>query len=156
MNLDELRQQIDDIDVKIVKTIAQRMQLSRLIGKQKLESGKPVEDKSRENRVLEAVVKLAKEEKLDPEEIEKIYHRIFIASKEIQGMTVAFQGELGAYSEEAAYQYFGPSSRLKPFESLEDAFQAVEKKEVQYGLVPVENSLEGSIPRTYDLSWTPA
>jgi chorismate mutase/prephenate dehydratase len=151
MNLDDLRQEIDNLDITIVKTIAQRMQLSRQIGKEKLELGKPIEDKARENRVVEAVVKLARAEKLNPEEIEKIYQRIFIASKEIQGVTVAFQGELGAYSEEAAYQYFGATSRLKPFESLEDAFQAVEKREVQYGLVPVENSLEGSIPRTYDL-----
>jgi chorismate mutase/prephenate dehydratase len=151
MNLDDLRQQIDDLDTKIVKSIAQRMQLSRQIGKEKLELGKPIEDKARENRVLEAVGKLAKQEKLNPEEIEKIYQRIFVASKEIQGVTVAFQGELGAYSEQAAYQYFGPTSRLKPCETLEDTFQAVEKREVQYGLVPVENSLEGSIPRTYDL-----
>ncbi len=88
---------------------------------------------------------------LNPEEIEKIYQQIFSASKEVQGVTVAFQGEVGAYSEEAAYQFFGSGARLKPCESLEDVFQAVERGDVQYGLVPVENSLEGSIPRTYDL-----
>jgi len=151
MSLDDLRQQIDDLDAAIVKTIAQRMQLSRQIGQAKLETGKPIEDKAREKTVIDKVARLAAQEKLNPEDIEKIYQRIFIASKEIQGVTVAFQGEIGAYSEEAAYQYFGKASRLKPFESLEDAFQAVENREVQYGLVPVENSLEGSIPRTYDL-----
>ncbi|HSW58058.1 MAG TPA: prephenate dehydratase [Dehalococcoidales bacterium] len=151
MNLDDLRQRIDELDVRLVKTIAQRMQLSRQIGKEKLELGKPIEDRARENAVLEAVIRLAREEQINPEEIEKIYQRIFIASKEIQGITVAFQGELGAYSEEAAYQYFGAFSQLKPCESLEDAFQAVEIRDAQYGLVPVENSLEGSVPRTYDL-----
>jgi chorismate mutase / prephenate dehydratase len=151
MNLDELRKQIDALDTTLVMTISQRMELSRLIGRQKLELGKPIEDKARENAVLEAVINLAKEQKIDPDEIAKIYQRIFYASKEMQGVTVAFQGEQGAYSEETAYQYFGASARLKPCETLEDAFEAVEKKEVHFAMVPVENSLEGSIPRTYDL-----
>ncbi len=151
MNLDDLRKQIDNLDIQIVRTIAERMRLSRQIGKEKLDLGKPIEDKARENAVMAAVIRLAKEQGLNSEEIEKIYQRIFIASKEIQGVTVAFQGELGAYSEEAAYQYFGAEARLKPYESLEDVFQATETRDVQYGLVPVENSLEGSVPRTYDL-----
>jgi chorismate mutase / prephenate dehydratase len=151
MSLEDLRQKIDDLDTQIVKTIARRMQLSQQIGKAKAELGRPIEDKARENRVLDSVMRQAREAEMNPEEIEQIYRHIFIASKQIQGVTVAFQGELGAYSEQAAYQYFGTSSRLKPCESLEDVFQNVENREVQFGLVPVENSLEGSIPRTYDL-----
>jgi chorismate mutase / prephenate dehydratase len=151
MSLDDLRKEIDILDAALVNTIAQRMELSREIGKAKLATGKPIEDKAREKAVIEKVKRLAADANLNPVEIEKIYQRIFIASKETQGVTVAFQGEIGAYSEEAAFQYFGTASRLKPYESLEDAFQAVENQETQYGLVPVENSLEGSIPRTYDL-----
>jgi chorismate mutase / prephenate dehydratase len=151
MSLERLREQVDDIDSRIVKLIAERMAVTRNIGSEKKEIGKPIEDKSRELAVLEKVKKLAQEEKLNPEEIEKIYQRIFSASKEVQGATVAFQGEVGAYSEEAAYQYFGSEARLKPCESLEDVFQSVERGDVRFGLVPVENSLEGSIPRTYDL-----
>lgn len=150
MSLERLREQVDDIDSRIVKLIAERMAVTRNIGSEK-EIGKPIEDKSRELAVLEKVKKLAQSEKLNPEEIEKIYQRIFSASKEVQGATVAFQGEVGAYSEEAAYQYFGSEARLKPCESLEDVFQSVERGDVRFGLVPVENSLEGSIPRTYDL-----
>jgi chorismate mutase / prephenate dehydratase len=151
MNLEDFRKQIDELDTQIVQTIARRMQLSRQIGKAKAESGRPIEDKGRESRVLDSVMRQAREAEMNPDEIEKIYQRIFIASKEIQGVTVAFQGESGAYSEEAAYRYFGTSARLKPCETLEEAFQTVEKREIQFGLVPVENSLEGSIPRTYDL-----
>jgi chorismate mutase/prephenate dehydratase len=151
MSLDDLRQQIDTLDARIVKLIAERLAVTRAIGQEKMQSGIPVEDKAREKKVLEKVKELARTEGLNPEEIEKIYQRIFFASKEVQGVTVAFQGEVGAYSEEAAYQYFGAGARLKPCENLEVVFQAVEKGEVQYGLVPVENSLEGSIPRTYDL-----
>jgi chorismate mutase / prephenate dehydratase len=151
MNLEELRNQIDEVDSNIINLIARRMAITREIGKGKLEAGRPIEDKARERVVMETVKKLARGQGLNPLEIESIYQEIFAASKEAQGVTVAFQGEVGAYSEEAAYRFFGPASRLKPCETLEDVFQAVEKGAVQYGLVPVENSLEGSITRTYDL-----
>jgi chorismate mutase/prephenate dehydratase len=64
---------------------------------------------------------------------------------------VAFQGEFGAYSEEAAFRFFGSSIQSRPYENLEDVFLAVEKEEAQFGVVPIENSLEGSISRVYDL-----
>jgi len=151
MSLDNLRNKVDELDTRIVQLIAERLQITREIGREKMETGRPIEDKSREQTVLERVKSLARSANLNSEEMEKIYQQIFIASKEVQGLKVAFQGEIGAYSEEVAYQFFGKEVRLKPCESLEDVFQAVEKREVQYGMVPVENSLEGSIPRTYDL-----
>jgi chorismate mutase / prephenate dehydratase len=151
MSLDNLRKQIDEMDARIVKLIGERIQITRQIGKEKMETGQPIEDKSREQVVLVKVKNLAQAENLNPDEVEKIYQRIILASKDVQGITASFQGEVGAYSEEAAFQYFGSSVRLKPCESLEDTFKAVENREVLYGIVPVENSLEGSIPRTYDL-----
>jgi chorismate mutase/prephenate dehydratase len=150
MSLDELRKKIDDLDILIIQSIAERMKVAGQIGEKKKESGVPIEDKGREKMVLEKVKEMARAENLSPFEIEKIYQRIISISKEAQGVTVAFQGEVGAYSEEAAYQYFGPTARLKPSENLEDVFQSVEEDEIQYGLVPVENSLEQH-SRTYDL-----
>ena len=151
MSIDDLRKRVDDLDTRIVKLIAERMQVTRDIGKEKKGGGIPIEDKAREQTVLEKVKDLAQAENLNPVELEKIYLGIISASKEVQGLTVAFQGETGAYSEDAAYQHFGTGVKPKPYASLEDTFQAVEKGEVQYGIVPVENSLEGNIPRTYDL-----
>lgn len=151
MSLDNLRKQVDEMDARIVKLIGERIQITRHIGKEKMETGQPIEDKSREQVVLDRVKNIARAENLNPDEVEKIYQCIILASKEVQGMTASFQGEVGAYSEEAGFQYFGSGAQLKPCESLEDTFQAVENREVQYGIVPVENSLEGSIPRTYDL-----
>jgi chorismate mutase / prephenate dehydratase len=151
MTIDDLRKQIDEVDNGIIDLISRRMAITRDIGREKMQAGRPIEDKARERAVLENLKKLAGSHNLNPVDIERIYQEIFTASKELQGVTVAFQGEAGAYSEEAAYQFFGSSARLKPCESLEDAFQAVEKGQVQYGLVPVENSLEGSITRTWDL-----
>jgi len=64
---------------------------------------------------------------------------------------VAFQGEKGAYSEEATTLFFGSSFKTKPFRSLVEVFKAVEEQDLDAGIVPVENSLEGSVNQTYDL-----
>ena len=66
-------------------------------------------------------------------------------------MEVAFQGEIGAYSESAVYSFFGSSAEVKPCKNLSDVFESVKKEETQYGVVPIENSIEGSVNRTYDL-----
>jgi len=66
-------------------------------------------------------------------------------------MKIAFQGEIGAYSESAVYSFFGSSAEVKPCENLSDVFESVKKGETPYGVVPIENSLEGSVNQTYDL-----
>ncbi len=65
-------------------------------------------------------------------------------------LRVAFQGERGAFGEEAVYSYFGKTEPL-PYRSFADVFHAVATGEVEYGLVPVENSQAGSINDVYDL-----
>ncbi|HBG74779.1 MAG: bifunctional chorismate mutase/prephenate dehydratase [Chloroflexi bacterium GWB2_49_20] len=65
-------------------------------------------------------------------------------------MRVAFQGEPGAYSEEAAHEYFGPVE-TQPFETFDDVFAAVTSGICESGLIPIENSLAGSIHHNYDL-----
>ncbi|HUK49506.1 MAG TPA: prephenate dehydratase [Terriglobales bacterium] len=64
--------------------------------------------------------------------------------------SVAFQGEMGAYSEEAAHVHFGQAD-VRPFRTLRKVFDAVESKAVDYGIVPAENSIEGIVNQTYDL-----
>jgi chorismate mutase/prephenate dehydratase len=67
---------------------------------------------------------------------------------------VAFQGERGAYSESAVYTFFGATADVKPCRDLAEVFESVDKQEAQFGVVPVENSLEGSVNQTYDLFLT--
>jgi len=64
---------------------------------------------------------------------------------------VSFQGEPGAYSEEAAINFFGSNVNLIPLPYLSDVFKSVEKGEVEFAVVPIENTLEGSVSETYDL-----
>ena len=69
-------------------------------------------------------------------------------------MKAAFQGERGAYSESAVYAFFGEKAEVKPCRDFKDVFESVEKRETQFGIVPIENSLEGSVNQTYDLFLT--
>ncbi|MDD1743784.1 MAG: prephenate dehydratase [Methanomassiliicoccales archaeon] len=64
---------------------------------------------------------------------------------------VAFQGVRGAYSEDAVYQYFGPEVESVPCNEFEEVFHKVEKGEVPHAVVPVENSIEGSVTVVSDL-----
>jgi prephenate dehydratase len=66
-------------------------------------------------------------------------------------MKVAFQGEPGAYSEAAVFEYYGEDAQSIPCESFDRVFAAVENGDVDCGLIPVENSVAGSIHRNYDL-----
>lgn len=65
--------------------------------------------------------------------------------------TVAFQGERGAFSEEAAYQLLHRRIEVLPCDTFDAAFQSVVKKKATYCLVPIENTLAGSIYENYDL-----
>lgn len=64
---------------------------------------------------------------------------------------VAFQGELGAYSELATYEYFGNEVEVLPRQAFRDIFTAVMQGDADHGIIPIENSLAGSIHENYDL-----
>ena len=64
---------------------------------------------------------------------------------------MAFQGEHGAYSEEAAYAFFPQSISTQPYVTIKGVFGVAEEGSVRFGVVPAENSLEGTVNQTYDL-----
>jgi len=151
MSLDDLRKKIDETDAEIVRLLTERIRTAEAIGREKHKQGEQVENLSREVEVLDNVRKLAEQANISVQGTESIFRRIVNVSKSAEGLTVAFQGELGAYSEEAAVNYFGPAIEVKPCESLDDVFGSVENEAAHFGVVPIENSLEGSISRAYDL-----
>jgi chorismate mutase/prephenate dehydratase len=151
MSLEEIRKKIDSTDTKIVKLIAERIRQAQEIGQEKQKTGQQIVDLKREIKVLNHIRSVAKRENLNEKDIESIYEQIMKSSKRVQGTIVAFQGETGAYSEEATFRHFGAAVKVKPCESFDDVFHLVERDEVSNGVVPIENSLEGSISRVYDL-----
>lgn len=68
-----------------------------------------------------------------------------------QDLIVAFQGEHGAYSEQAIREHFGPEVKTVPCPAFQDIFEAIRKNEVTYGMLPVENALAGTVAQTYEL-----
>jgi chorismate mutase/prephenate dehydratase len=64
---------------------------------------------------------------------------------------VAFQGERGAYSENAVFQFFGANTKVRPCKEFKEVFDSVCAQETEFGIIPVENSLEGSVSQNYDL-----
>ncbi len=66
-------------------------------------------------------------------------------------MKVTYQGETGAYSEMAVYKFFGGKVEPVPCKDFRDVFESVKTEAVPHGVVPIENSIEGSINQNYDL-----
>jgi chorismate mutase/prephenate dehydratase len=80
-----------------------------------------------------------------------IYNEIFSCSRALQEeMSIAFLGPEGSYSHIAALAQFGSGIKLVPQGSISEVFDAVERKQSRLGIVPVENSLEGSVKPTLD------
>ena len=151
MSLEDLRGNIDDIDARMVKLLAERLSVARKIGALKRKGLKQVQDGAREKEVFEHVRKLAKKEGIAPGDVERFYELVMASSRSAQGVEIAFQGQDGAYSQEAALNFFGNSALTRPCETLDEVFKLVQEGGLPYGIVPVENSQEGSISRSYDL-----
>ena len=148
MELDEIRKKIDMIDAGIMRLLNERMENAVRLKKLKGE----VEDSEREKAVLAHVQKcsygLVKSGFSGD-----IYKLIMNESKRLQNsgpLLVGFQGEHGAYSEEASMGY-NPSAVPIPCPQFEDVFEGVEKDTLDIGIVPVENSLEGAVTQVNDL-----
>ncbi|MCL4395905.1 MAG: bifunctional chorismate mutase/prephenate dehydratase, partial [Chloroflexi bacterium] len=64
---------------------------------------------------------------------------------------IAFQGEDGAYSQEALFEAFGPATQTSACSSFGELFEAVESGRADLGMLPIENSTAGAINQSYDL-----
>jgi len=161
--LEKTRQQIDAIDAQITTLLAERMHFARQTRAEKQAQGRSVEDAGREKKVLENVEAVARKEGLDAGIALRVFEEIMAASRSrqimdhaapqttrIQPKTIAFQGERGAYSEEALSGTW-PKAEPVPCKEFADVFAAVQQGRVDAGLAPIENSTEGSINWTYDL-----
>lgn len=153
-NADEItkfREDIDRIDAHILELINQRLSVAQRIGEIKAQSGDAVMDGSRENRLLKRL-KALNPGPLNNHSLQHIYTEIIAASREIQTpQRVAYLGPEATFTHTAALNHFGRSVGFKPQPSIREIFSEVEKGAFHYGVVPVENSIEGAVNYTLDL-----
>ena len=165
--LDDYRTQIDSIDAKLVPLFLERMAVTQKVGEYKKQNGLPVLDSGREQEVIAAKTALAHDptEKAD---VARLYESIMAISRRqqrrvvregaedpgfaqwlksyewrrdaVENPRVAYQGEPGAYSEEAAAGFFGEAVHSRGLPWFNDVFRALAEGTADYAMLPIENS----------------
>ena len=176
--LERYRQEIDRIDGELVRLFLERMAVTGKVGEFKQREGIPVLDAARERQVIAAKTALT-DDPARKADVAALYEGIMAISRRQQrhlvkegsedpgyaayqadlarrrepvaAPRVAYQGEPGCYSEEAAAGYFGPNVNSVGLPWFNDVFAALERGEADYAVLPVENSSTGSIRQVYDL-----
>ena len=176
MELNDIRQSIDQIDDQLVKLFTERMDCSRRVAEAKRETGAPIRDRAREREIVNRLTKAAGEQYAPY--VSALYGHIFDLSRSLQSSVqqrpgklsekieralsetqgralpahalVACQGVEGSYQQQATEKLFSYPDILY-FDSFDKVFSAVEKGMCQYGILPIENSTAGSVTQVYDL-----
>ncbi len=151
--LEELRKEISELDQKIVELLDKRIGIAKEIGLTKEKLGLPIIDPEREQIVYKEL-NSKKLTHITEEQISTIYKNIIASSRaaQIGKKRVAFLGPIGTFSEQAAKEYFSEvEADFVITKDINNIFRQVIGKEVDYGVVPVENSTYGSVPVTLDL-----
>jgi chorismate mutase/prephenate dehydratase len=150
-DLDAFRRQIDAIDEKILSLINERLRLAKGIGVLKGVRKGQILDSARESEIVKRLFTL-NEGPISNEAIQIIFTEIFGTSREMQQpQSVSYLGPEATFTHLAARGFFGRSSAFIPQASIRDVFEAVEKDSCNFGVVPVENSIEGAVNHTLDL-----
>jgi chorismate mutase / prephenate dehydratase len=149
--LAKLRQEIDTVDDRILDLLNRRATLVMQVGALKSKSQSDFHVPSREREIYERLT-AANPGPFPADAVRGVFREIISASLALESpMKVAFLGPKATFSHLAAMQQFGLSAELSPERSIPAVFEAVEKGEAYYGLVPVENSTEGMISHTLDM-----
>ncbi len=149
--LDELRQQIDALDLELLSLLNQRAALAHEVGDIKRADASPVFRPEREMAVIKRL-QAANGGPLRSEGIAVIWREIMSACRALEAaQRVAYLGPAGTFSEQAALKFFGSSIERMPCVSIDEVFRATAAGSAEFGVVPVENSSEGVISRSLDL-----
>ena len=146
-----LRKDIDTVDEQILDLINQRLLLAREIGKIKAKNGGRTVDGARESTLIQRLLSLNKGP-LSKHALRHVFTEIIAAAREIQTpQRVTYLGPEATFTHIAALNHFGRSGTFTPQRSIRDVFSEVEKGAYHYGVVPVENCIEGAVNYTLDL-----
>ena len=149
--LSAIRTKIDAIDERVVKLLNDRLKLAQRIGEVKRHARGRIYVAEREADVLRRVA-AANQGPLKPAALQAIYREIMSAALALEKpLVIAYLGPEATNTHAAALKKFGASVDYRPMPSLADVFTAVEKGEADYGVVPIENSTEGSVRDSLDL-----
>src|SRR5918998_2022639 len=145
-----LRDAIDEVDEEIVRLLDRRARLARRIGEIKQENGLEAYAPARERAVLNRVTALSAGD-FPRGGLEEVFREIISSSISLEArLKIAYLGPEATFTHEAALRSFGASVELEPQATVAEVFTCVERGEAGYGIVPVENSMEGAVTHTLD------
>ena len=146
-----LREEIDRLDAELLRLLNVRAQKALEIGEIKKREGLPLYIPHREREVLEGLVR-ANPGPFPSGALEVIFREVISACLSLQRpVRVAYLGPEATHTHQAALEYFGASVEFLPVRFVEGIFQAVERGQAHYGVVPFENSTEGVVSSTVDM-----
>ena len=149
--LTKARLAIDEVDSRIVELLKKRAEWVHEVGRIKKEKNSPIFVPERETALLNKLNRL-NAGVLPEASLQAIYREIISCSFFLEGgLTIAYLGPKGTWSHQAALKQFGKSCELIPCQRFKDVFDMVDRGKAQYGVVPVENSSEGSVTAVMDL-----
>jgi len=167
-DINDYRRQIDLIDAQLVHLFEQRLNLVRQVADYKKTHQIAVLQSSREEDVLQQAVAALKNPDY-AQEIEALFRSMLQISRQLQkreklppasptaalaaqkGLILGFQGVEGSFSEAALVTFFGSDNQRLHYDNFEDVCHALDRQEIDFGILPIENSSTGSVNDTYDL-----
>jgi chorismate mutase/prephenate dehydratase len=152
MDLQELRQQIDEIDNEMLQLLNKRMEVVKKVGEFKRITNTIIYRPEREKAIIDRLSTLNQGKLLNRSAIEAIYLEIFAVSRNIElPERISFLGPEGSFTHQAAESRFGGMSEYVSLPSIRSVFESVDTGRVRFGVVPIENNREGIVNETIDL-----
>ncbi len=151
--LADLRSRIDEIDASLLALISERARLAREVGsiKGKDNNNNGFYRPEREAQVLRNIIE-KNEGPLSEEEMARLFREIMSACLALEEiLNIAYLGPEGTFTQSAALKHFGHSVTTTALDSIDQVFREVEAGACHYGVVPVENSIEGVVNHTLDM-----
>jgi len=151
VDISDIRNRIDTIDKQLVEMLNERAECAIEIGKMKNKGQKSIFAPEREVQVLSGVLRNNKGP-LSDKTMSAIFREVISACRALEKpISVAYFGPAGSNTHIASILKFGDSTDFVACNTIPDVFNAVERKEANYGVVPVENSTEGVVNHTLDM-----
>jgi chorismate mutase/prephenate dehydratase len=146
----KVRNRIDAIDQQILQLLKERLECAKEIGRLKSQDNRAKWDPQRERQIFERLRKLNSGE-FPEQPLTSIFREIVTTCRLSQKpVDVGYLGPEATFSHLAAVKYFGHGAKFMPMPSFEDIFHDVEHGRIDYGIVPVENSIEGTVTSALD------